>query len=306
MPANLPPQFFELQNKLKEVKDVKEQIEILEEMLAICPKHKGTERVQEEIKKKIAKLKKKEPKKIKKEEMYFVKKEGAGQVVILGSPNSGKTSLVNLLCDTNFKVADYPFTTTLPLPGTLKYENILIQIVDTPPLTKDFKPGWLKNLAKQADSILVLIDLTENPQEQLKEIMEILKEWKIENEKILIVGNKIDSQKALEDHENIKKMFQVIEVSVKEKIGIEVLKKKIFESLRIIRVFTKKPKHEVDFEKPFILKKDTKLIEFVKEINEEWIEKFKGAKLYSKDLKSFQMVGKDYVLKDGDIIEIKI
>jgi small GTP-binding protein len=304
MPANLPPQFFELQRKLNQTKDIQEKIDILQEMLAICPKHKGTERVQEEIKKKIAKLKRIQPKKIKREEIYFVKKEGAGQVLILGLPNSGKTSLINLLCNTNFKVADYPFTTQLPIPGMLKLENILIQIVDTPPLTKDFKPGWLKNLARQADSILGLIDLENDPKNQLKEIEKILNEWKIEKGKVLVVGNKIDLEKGKENFKKLKKNFEILGISAKEKIGIEELKRKVFESLKIIRVYPKEPKTEVDFENPFVLKKGTKLIDFVKEINEEWVKKFKGARLYEKNLKNFKIVGKYYELRDEDIIEI--
>lgn len=298
MPANLPPQFFELQKKLNQTKDNQEKIEILEEMLAICPKHKGTERVQEEIKKKIAKLKRISPKKARAEALYFVKKEGAGQVLILGPPNSGKTSLINSLCNTNFKVGDYPFTTQLPTPAMMKFENILIQLVDTPPVTKDFKPGWLKNLAKQADKILILVDLSSGPENKLKEIEEILNEWQIEKEKIFIVGNKID---LLEKKENL----EIFSVSVKEKINIDELKKKIFESLKIIRVYPKEPRKEIDFENPFILEKETRLIDFVKKINEEWVGKFKGGKLYDKSLKNFQMVGRDYILKDGDIIEIK-
>jgi len=306
MPANLPPQFFELQRKLNQTKDVQEKIEILQEMLAVCPKHKGTERVQEEIKKKIAKLKRTQPKKVKREEIYFVKKEGAGQVLILGAPNSGKTSLTNLLCNTNFKVADYPFTTQLPTPGMLKYENIQIQIVDAPPLTKDFKPGWLKNLAREADLVLILIDLENDPESQIKEIEEILEEWKIEKEKVLIVGNKIDLKNAKENFEKIKEKREIFGISVKEKVNIEELKRKIFDSLKIIRVYPKEPKKEIDFENPFILKEGTKLIDFVKEINEKWVEKFKGARLYEKNLKSFRIVGRNYVLKDGDIVEIKI
>ncbi len=299
MPANLPPQFFELQKKLNQTKDPQEKIEILKQMLAVCPKHKGTERVQEEIKRKIAKLKKAVPKKIKREQMFFVEKEGAGQVLIFGFPNSGKTSLLNSLCQTNFKVGDWPFTTKFPTPAMMKFENLLIQIVDLPPITKDFKPGWIKNLAKQADLILVLLDLAEKTEEQLKEIQEILREWEIEKEKVLIVGNKID-------HHLAKEVPQVFSVSAKEKIGIEELKKKIFEALKIVRVYTKKPKEKIDFENPFVLKKGTKLIELVEEINKEWSQKFRGAKLYDKDLKTFRIVGRDYVLKDGDIIEIKV
>lgn len=306
MAANLPPQFFELQKKLNQVSEIEEKIEILKEMLAICPKHKGTERVQEELKKKIAKLKKISPKKVKTETKYFVEKEGAGQILILGKPNSGKTSLINSLCETNFKVGDYPFTTQLPTPAMMRFENILIQLVDSPPLTKDFKPGWMKNLAKQADQILILIDLSTNPKEELKEITEILKEWNIEKEKTFLVGNKIDLPNSKENFERLKGEFEIFEISAKEKINTEKLKEKIFHQLKIIRIYPKDPKKEVDFKKPFILKEGVRLIDFVKELNEEWVEKFKGARLYEKNLKTFKMVGRDYILQDEDIVEIKV
>lgn len=297
MPANLPPQFFELQKRLSLTKDNQEKIEILEKMLAVCPKHKGTERVQEEIKKKIAKLKKVSPKKIKREEIYFVKKEGAGQVLILGPPNSGKTSLINAICQTNLKVGDYPFTTQLPSPAMMRFENISIQMVDSPPLTKDFKPGWLKNLSGQADLILVLVDLSKDIPKEIKEIEEILKEWKIQKEKILIVGNKVDLL------ENGRKE-NLISISAKEKIGLEELKRKIFEGLGIIRVYSKEPKKEIDWGNPFILKKESRLIDFAMKINENWAKKFRGAKLYQKNSKKFQIVGRDYILQDGDVVEI--
>ncbi len=272
MSANLPPQFFSLNAKLKKAGSNEEKISILEEMLAVCPKHKGTERVQEEIKKKIAKLKKAQPKKAKREEIYFVKKEGAGQVLVLGPPNSGKTSLTNLLCQTNLRVERYPFTTQLPAPGMMHFENIQIQIVDSPPLSKDFKPGWMKALAKNADLILALNS----------EILDILDEWEIEKEKVLVLKGLPGSKEKIED-----------------------LKRRIFQSLKIVRIYTKESKKKINFSKPFILKKGSRAIDLAEEIDEGLAKEFKGAKLYKKDLKRFQMVGRNYVLMDGDIIEIK-
>jgi small GTP-binding protein len=304
MPANLPPQFFSLQAKLKEVKDNEERIEILREMLAVCPKHKGTERVQEEIKKKIAKLRKVLPKKIKKEEIYFVKKEGAGQVLVIGPPNSGKTSLTNLLCQTNFKVGDYPFTTQLPTPGMLRYENILIQVVDCPPLTADFKPGWMKNLIRQADGILVLIDLGKEPEKNLREILEILEEWKTEREKILLIGNKIDLENGRENFNQLKNQFRIKAVSCHNKFGLEDLKREIFGLLKIIRVYTKPPGKKPDFSHPFVLKRGSLLSELAVKINPNFRDSFKFAKLYKENLKKPLIVGKDYFLQDGDVIEI--
>jgi small GTP-binding protein len=303
MAANLPPQFFELQAKLKTAKTNEEKIKILEEMLSICPKHKGTEKVQKEIKRKIAKLKKALPKKIKREEIFFVKKEGAGQIILLGKANSGKTSLLNTLTQSSFKVADYPFTTQRPTPAMLRFENILIQIVDTPPISNEFKPGWLKNLLLNSDGILVVLDLTQNVKEDLEEIKKILKEWKIETEKVLFLGNKID---LLNKKEALKicQDFRLFPLSAKTNEGTQNLKKEIFKILNVIRVYSKEPGEKPDFSLPFIFKKGTTVIEFVKEIHQNLAQNFKGAKLYQKGKDHPIIVGKDYLLKDGDVIEI--
>ena len=58
MPANLTPQFHEAENKYRMAKDNKEKLMYLEEMLKVIPKHKGTEKIQGDIKSRIAKLKK--------------------------------------------------------------------------------------------------------------------------------------------------------------------------------------------------------------------------------------------------------
>ena len=160
MPANLPPHFHTLSAKLKETKDPEEKISILEELLAIVPKHKGTEKIQKDLKRKIAKLKKQKPKKTKGRTLsYSIPKEGAGQVVIIGPTNSGKSSLLNNLTNAKAKIASYPFTTKIPRPAMMPYENILIQLIDTPPLSKEFSPPWLKEILKQADLLIVVFDL---------------------------------------------------------------------------------------------------------------------------------------------------
>lgn len=298
MPANLPPQFFELSAKLKEVETPEEKITILKEMLAICPKHKGTEKVQRDLKTKIAKLKKeaKIKRKEKREELYFVKKEGAGQIVVVGPPNSGKTSLVNALTGTSFRVGDFPFTTSLPQPAMMKYEDILIQLVDTPPLTKDFQPGWLRNILKNCDGILAVFDVDQF-KENFCEFNEILKKWDIKKKMILIL-NKIDLL------ENLKNFDEFLKVSVKNTFGLEELKKRIFEMLEIVRIYTKKPAREPDLEKPFILKKGSQLSDLIEEINPGIISNFKYAKLFKFGIKKPIIVGKDYIFEDKDIIEI--
>jgi len=299
MPANLPPQFFALSAKLKEAKTPEEKISILEEMLAICPKHKGTEKAQKDIKTKIAKLKKQKPKKIKREALYSIAKEGAGQIVIIGPANSGKSSLLNVLTHAKAKVAPYPFTTRIPQPAMMPYQNILIQLVDTPALTES-PPGWLKALMIAADGLIAVFDLSKNNLiEDIENLKDILNNWSLSDKKILFLGNKADLKKA-------ESKYKIRPVSALKGIGIRELKKEVFDLLEIVRIYSKPPGKEIDFEHPFIAKRKTKLIELAKQISEDLASSFKYARLLKKNSQKIQIVGKDYLLQDQDIIEIHV
>jgi ribosome-interacting GTPase 1 len=187
----------------------------------------------------------------------------------------------------------------------MPFENIQIQLVDTPPLSKEFLPGWLKNIYRGGDGILILFDLSqENVIEKIKEIEEILKNWEINKEKVLFVGNKIDLPRAKENFEKLKEKIKIA-ISTQNKIGLESLKKEIFNLLGIIRVYSKPPQKEPDLKKPFIFKKNSTILDLIKEINPDLISRFKMAKLFKENIKSPRIVGKDYILKDGDIIEIR-
>ena len=306
MPANLPPQFFELNVKLKEAKTPGEKIPILEEMLAVTPKHKGTEKLQKDIKRKIAKLKRQKPKKTKRETFYSLQKEGAGQIAITGPVNSGKSSLLNALTAAHAKVGSYPFSTKIPQPAMMPYEDILIQLVDTPPLSREFSPPWLKGILKAADGLLVVFDLSKgNVIKNIKELKKILSEWKVSDKKIILVGNKIDIKKSQKNLENIKRKYNIKTISCFKKIGLEKLKREIFNLLGIIRVYTKsRLSRSADFEHPFILKKNSKLIELANQIHQDFAASFKYARLFKQGSKKPKIVGKEYILQDNDIIEI--
>ena len=58
MPANLPPQYYELEREFKQETDPNEKLRLAKELLAMMPKHKGTDKLQAELKAKISKLKK--------------------------------------------------------------------------------------------------------------------------------------------------------------------------------------------------------------------------------------------------------
>jgi len=136
MPANLPPQYHVAYQKYREARTIEEKISALKEMYAVMPKHKGTDKLQAEIKRKIAQLKEElevQRKRGKGTGFTLPKREGAGQVCLVGAPNSGKSSLLKCLTNAEPEIAEYPFTTKLPNIGMMPYEDIQIQIIDLPP-----------------------------------------------------------------------------------------------------------------------------------------------------------------------------
>ena len=305
MPTNLPPQFYTISEKLKEAKTLEEKISILETLLAITPKHKGTQKLQRDIKTKLAKLKGRKPKKTKRETLYSIQREGARQIVVIGTANSGKSTLLNALTNAGAKVASYPFTTQIPKPAMMPYEDILIQLVDTPPLTEK-SPPWLKGILKESDGLLAIFDLSKDSVGgDIKNLKEILNNWRITNKKILFLGNKIDLEKSTINLKKIGAQGKLKAISCLKKIGIEELKKEIFDLLEIIRVYTKSPnKPSPDFEHPFVLKKNSQLITLANQIHQDFTSAFKYAKLFKLNSKKPRIVGKDYIFQDKDIIEI--
>jgi ribosome-interacting GTPase 1 len=184
----------------------------------------------------------------------------------------------------------------------MPYQDIFIQLIDTPPLTKDFSPPWLKEILIQAEGLLVVFDITK-PRE-IEEFFEILKKINLGNKKKILIGNKADLTGAKEDFFTLKKRYPLKLLSCQEKEGIEDLKEEIFHLLEIARIYSKKPNQDPDFAHPFTCKKGTKLIDFAGQIHLDLIENFKYARLFGKNLKTPLIIGKEYILKDGDVVEI--
>ncbi|MCS7249964.1 MAG: 50S ribosome-binding GTPase [candidate division WOR-3 bacterium] len=325
MPANLPPQYFEVEEKYRQARTIEEKLYYLKEMLAVVPKHKGTEKLQKEIKTKISKLRKelgKKPK-ISRTVWYHFEKQGAGQIAVFGSPNSGKSSLVKLLTNANTEIAEYPFSTKTPIAGMMRYENIQIQLIDCPPLKPNLPP-WYFHLLRSADVLLYLFDLSQDSLlEECEENFKILEEGKVNifkkdeanYKKIIFCGNKLDCENSdfrynlfLEFIRNYlpNEELKIIAISVKEKKNIEDLKRLLFESLEIIRVYTKPPGKPPELEEPIILKKNSNVLEAAKALHKDFYRNLKYARLW--DNKNFfgQRVEKNHILKDGDIIEFHI
>jgi ribosome-interacting GTPase 1 len=169
VPANLPPQYYDAEKRFRSARTPEDKIEALETMLAIMPRHKGTDHLYGDLRRRIAKLTEEaERKAATSRSSFYIRKEGAGQVALVGLPNSGKSQLLAALTDAAPEIADYPFTTKSPNIGMMKFENIQIQMVDTPPVTGRESRMWLNNIARNADLIAIVVDLSLSSEEQIE------------------------------------------------------------------------------------------------------------------------------------------
>ena len=328
MPANLTPQYLDAELKFKQAKTTPEKIKALEIMMAIIPKHKGTERLRGQLKSRMAKLKEelqKRPAVGKAEQAYNIKREGAAQVVLLGLPNSGKSSLLSQITHASSEVADYPFTTQRPIPGMMKFENLQIQLVDTPPVQSDhIEPGF-PNLIRNADGLLLLIDLTEDPIFQMEILLEELNEMRIKvvgkgphpspdvgwaSLRALLVGNKCEVKDAMEAYrrfeDHFRDFFPILPISAEGGMNLDELRKEIYQILNIVRVYTKTPGKEPDLTEPVILKKGSTVEEVALSVHKDFVAKLRYAKVWGSGKFDGQRVKRNDVVNEGDVIELHI
>ncbi len=318
MPANLPPDYFEEEKKLRHAKTIDEKIEIIERMIAIMPHHKGTDKLLAAHRAKIAKLKEereRRPQSQKKgDTLWNVKKEGAGQVLFIGFPNSGKSSLVSNLTGEELEIADYPFTTRHLLMRMMRFEDIMIQLVDTTAIGDENTHMWFGNMIKKADVIVFVIGLSDSLDTEFELIMEEVKRYNPgfdqDNSNIVIVINKIDFTeyaKNLEEFESIVgRRYKVVPLSVKNDVDLYYLKEILFKTLGIIRLYSKLPGKKADLEVPFILYKGSTVKNAAERIHKDFVSKLRYAKLWREGSLSGKMVSKDFVLEDKDVIELHL
>ena len=331
MPANLTPQYLEADRKFKEAKTVQEKMSALEEMMATIPKHKGTEKMRAMLKTKMAKLKEAaqaRPAGARHGPSFHVEKTGSGQVVVIGPPNSGKSKLIAALTGAQPEVGDYPYTTRAPAPYMMKFENIKVQLVDTPPIAPEEVETELAELLKKADGVLLVLDLVDQETPSVMENLVLrLKEKRLELasesaaqpsepgrfvKRTLIVANKCDGAQAEENLAFLKEYFGpayvFFPVSAARGDGLEELRKKIFQILDILRAYSKVPGKKADFNDPFSLKKGTTVIDLARAVHKDFFEKFKYARIWRQGSLALQgqMVNRDFALEDGDIVELHI
>jgi ribosome-interacting GTPase 1 len=193
MPANLPPDARKKWAEVEETKNPRERIQRMEEFLSLVPKHKGTAKTCAQVKKQIAALRKEIEEKKKKKAgksgpKIFLEKEGAAQVVLLSLTKAGKSSLLRAVTNAKVDVSSSPYTTREPVPGVLNFEDLQFQIIEAPALMEGAAEGkaWgLKSfaIARNADGLIIVIDLSQDPIKQLNGILDEMNRARISTSK---------------------------------------------------------------------------------------------------------------------------
>lgn len=325
MPANLTPQYLEAEEVFKNAKTANEKIAALEDMMAFIPKHKGTEKLQADIKRRLARLREESEKRAKagRKDPFLVEKHGAGQVALVGFPNVGKSAIVEAFTRAKVEVTPYPFATVLPVAGMMEYEDILIQLVDLPPIIEgEFVPG-LAGAIRNADALLIAIDASSDDcLDQLDGTLGQLREKKIFRDDVveglhhhtagscLVAATKLDIEGAEDNLELIKEYLpsglRLVSVSVKRGETLSHFRQSVFDLLDIIRIYSKRPGHDPDMNQPFVLKRGSTVMEMAEAVHRDFPSRLKSARVWGSARFPGQAVPRDYVLEDKDIVELRV
>ncbi len=328
MPANLTPTYRKAEEEYRRATSVEEEIQCLQKMLQEIPKHKGTDHLQADLKSKLAKAKKElaqEKSSGKKGRGFRIPRQGAGTVILLGGPNAGKSQLVARLTNASPEVAPYPFTTTVPAPAMMPFEDVAVQLIDTPPITADFIDANLHGLIRASDLAVLMVDLGDDDGiEQCQAVVERLSQGKTrlaarsyldENDvglsytQTFLVPNKIDLPEAAGRLDLLRELvpldFSEYVISADAGTNIEPLREAIYRALDVVRVYSKLPTaKEPDRDRPFTLKRGSTLLEMAGQVHKDFLENLKFARVWGTAVHPGTQVKGDYVLHDKDVVEL--
>jgi ribosome-interacting GTPase 1 len=330
MAANLTPQYLEAEQEYKHAQTAEERLKCLRKMWSLLPKHKSSEKLQADLKAKISATRdeveeeKRSPKKG--GLSYKVAKQGAGQVILVGGPNAGKSQIVDRLTRAHPEVAPYPFTTREPLVGMMEWEDTRVQLVDTPPITPDYLEGYLSSLIRNADAALLVVDLSDDDGpfaaeaviERLAQVKTILSgvppqeepEPGIEHVRTLLVATKADGEGAADRLDIVREMFgarfPIQEVDAESGRHLEDLRNAIYAFLRVMRVYSKKPGKPADMTAPFTCPQGSTVLNLAELVHRDFASKLKSARVWGTGVFDGQTVTRDHILHDKDVVELHL
>ena len=335
MPTNLPPDYFAAEEKFRAARSVEEKIAYLDEMISIVPKHKGTDHLRADLRRRMSQLKSGESgaksRGSHQGSPFHIDREGAGQIVLVGMPNVGKSALVKRLTHATPEVAPQPYTTWVPTPGMMPIENVQVQLIDTPPLNPDYVQAEMIDLIRRADLMLIVVDLQGFPLEQLDESSTILAEehiipdclWdEMSNDgqppqsapdlapvPALVAVNKTDTDEQDEDYEVLQELigdtWPMVPISAATGRHTDLFKRAIYQRLGIIRIYAKPPGREADLSSPFVMPEGGTVEQFAAKVHRDFVSQLKSARVWGVGVYDGQPVARDHVLHEGDIVELR-
>lgn len=333
MPANLPPQYQKLEEEYRLEKDLGRRLGLLQEMLREIPKHKGTNHLQGELKSKISKLKQqleggKKSAVAKHSAPDHIPREGAGQFVLFGPPNSGKSSIIGALTHAHVEITDWPFATRKPSPGMAKWENVSLQLIDTPSIAPEYCETYVFNIIRTADIAVLVVSLGDDDiLEHYEFVVSRVHEGKVQLEglaqpdsrfptampkKTMVVATGFDLPDAQTRLEFLKDEVagraKVIPVAIPTHGGLDDFLAHGFAMLELNRAYTKAPGKQPDLDDPVLLPHGATVADAARSIHKDIAERLQFARIWSKVKPTLDgtRVPADHVVEDGDILEFHI
>jgi uncharacterized protein len=339
MPANLTPEYKAAEAAFRKARDPRERLEHLREMLRVIPKHKGTDHLQGDIKRRIKELSEEleRPKKsgARGGPPLVIQPEGAAQIALLGPPNTGKSSLHARLTGSGAQAAPYPFTTQYPEPGMMPFEGIHFQLVDLPAISPEHPVSWLASALQTADACLLVVDLG-HPAcvERIETLHAVLLEkrvtltdrWEPEGEPAreaadieedpfalrlpaVLITNRVDLLAGVDPElraflELTGLRYPVVAVSATTGRGLGEIGPLLFRQLGIVRVYTKVPGRPPDRNRPFTLRRGQTVEAVAQLVHKDLARSLKYARVWGKSGFDGQHVGREHLLADGDVVEL--
>jgi hypothetical protein len=325
----LPPEYHRIEAELRTAKTPEEKIDIYERLVRVIPHHKGTDKLIAMYRQKIAKAREEGERRAsmaRHAPTHKIERSGAGQIVLAGPPNSGKSSLVRALTGADVEVAEYPFTTRSPAPFMMPFENVKVQLVDTPPVTGELMETWFPETVKMADAVMLVADLTDpDAAATLEGIVGRLKERRVEllradadvpppyfpfRKRTVLAANKIDAAGAPRAFEDLGMLldgpYERLAVSATDGRGLETLRRTVFGLLRVVRVYSKIPGKKPEKDSPFTLRVGSTVMDMARAVHKDFSEKLQYARVWNAAGLDGLRVNRDYVLADEDIVELHI
>ena len=339
MPANLTPEYKAAEAAFRKARDPRERLERLREMLRVIPKHKGTDHLQGDIKRRIKELSE-ELERPKKSGAHggpplVIQPEGAAQIALLGPPNTGKSSLHARLTGSGAQAAPYPFTTQYPEPGMMPYEDIRFQLVDLPAISPEHPVSWLASALQTADACLLVVDLGDPAcVERMEALHAVLRErhvtltdrWEPEGEPAregakvdedpfalrlpaVLLANRADVLTDVDTElraflELTGSRYPAFAVSATTGRGLGEIGPLLFCQLGIVRVYTKVPGRPPDRDRPFSLRRGQTVEDVARLVHKDLARSLKYARVWGKAGFDGQHVGRDHSLADGEVVEL--